>query len=106
MASSDTTKSFVVVVVIYLFLFIYSFILMVTEYIDVICHGSKRLKIIFWLDVFYGISTLVGYLMPNPVYIYIYIYIYIAGNSVSSTGNDINMRLTKVWTAIDRLSII
>ena len=29
-----------------------------------------------WL-VFYGLSTLVGYLMPNSVYIYIYIYIYI-----------------------------
>ena len=26
----------------------------------------------FGLVVFYGISTLVGYLMPNPVYIYIY----------------------------------
>ena len=26
---------------------------------------------------FYGISTLIGYLMPNPIYIYIYIYIYI-----------------------------
>ena len=26
---------------------------------------------------FYGISTIVGYLMPNPVHIYIYIYIYI-----------------------------
>ena len=26
---------------------------------------------------FYGISTLVGYLMPNHVYVYIYIYIYI-----------------------------
>ena len=37
-----------------------------------------------WLLVFYGISTLESYLMPNPVYththththIYIYIYIY------------------------------
>ena len=26
---------------------------------------------------FYGISTIVGYLMPNLLYIYIYIYIYI-----------------------------
>ena len=26
---------------------------------------------------FYGISTIVGYLMPNPLYIYIYIYIYV-----------------------------
>ena len=30
----------------------------------------------FGLFGFYGISTIVGYLMPNP-YIYIYIYIYI-----------------------------
>ena len=29
------------------------------------------------LDVFYDISTLVGYLMSNLVYIYIYIYIFI-----------------------------
>ena len=28
------------------------------------------------------------------------------GSSVSSTENDINMRLTKAWTAINRLSII
>ena len=28
------------------------------------------------------------------------------GNSVSSTENDIDSRLTKAWTAIDRLSII
>ena len=26
--------------------------------------------IMFGLAVFYGISTLVGYLMPNPVYTY------------------------------------
>ena len=26
--------------------------------------------------------------------------------SVSSTGTDIDMRLTKVWTAIDRLAVI
>ena len=30
-----------------------------------------------WSFVFYGLSTLVTYLMPNPHYIYIYIYIYI-----------------------------
>ena len=29
-----------------------------------------------WLFGFHGISTLVGYLTPNSVYIYIYIYIY------------------------------
>ena len=28
------------------------------------------------------------------------------GNSVSSTENDINTRLAKTWTAIDRLSVI
>ena len=28
------------------------------------------------------------------------------GSSDSSTENDINTRLTKVWTAIDRLSVI
>ena len=30
----------------------------------------------FQFDWFGGISTLVSYLMPNPVYIYIYIYIH------------------------------
>ena len=30
----------------------------------------------FGLVGFHGISTIVGYLMPNPLYIYIYIYIY------------------------------
>ena len=29
---------------------------------------------VFWLVGFYGISILVGYLMPNHIYIYIYIY--------------------------------
>ena len=28
------------------------------------------------------------------------------GSSVSSTENDINMRITKAWTAINRLSVI
>ena len=32
---------------------------------------------VFGLVLFYGISTILGYLMPNPVHIYIYIYIYI-----------------------------
>ena len=60
------------------------------------------------------------------MYIYIYIYIYqtggistldgtslklvdkftYLGSSVSSTEKDIDTRLTKAWTAIDRLSII
>ena len=31
---------------------------------------------IYDLVGFYGISTIVGYLMPNPLFIYIYIYIY------------------------------
>ena len=34
----------------------------------------------FSLVWFYSISTIVGYLMPNPLYIYIYIYIYITGH--------------------------
>ena len=29
--------------------------------------------VLFGLVWFYGISTIVGYLMPNPLYIYIYI---------------------------------
>ena len=50
--------------------------------------------------------------MHECVYIYsyiwvcIYIYIYIYVSSVSSTEKDIHTRLTKAWTAIDRLSII
>ena len=31
-----------------------------------------------WLvGAFYGMSTFISYLIPNPVYIYIYIYIYL-----------------------------
>ena len=33
--------------------------------------------IVFSWVGFYGISAILGYLMPNPLYIYIYIYIYI-----------------------------
>ena len=44
----------------------------------------------FSLIWFYGISTIVGYLMPNPfiyinIYIYIYIYIYI-NSSISNNS--------------------
>ena len=39
------------------------------------------------------------------IYIYIYIYVYI-GSSVESTEKDIETRLTKAWTAINRLSTI
>ena len=35
------------------------------------CYFVTRL---FW---FYHISTIVGYLMPNPLYIYMHIYIYV-----------------------------
>ena len=37
--------------------------------------GNK--KLIDKFVVFYGISTFVAHLKPNPVHIYIYIYIYI-----------------------------
>ena len=47
------------------------------------------------------------------IYIYIYIYMYILvdkfaylGSSVSLTETDIDTRLAKAWTAIDRLSVI
>ena len=33
-------------------------------------------KSVSWFVMFYGLSTLVGYLIPDPLYIYIYIYIY------------------------------
>ena len=45
----------------------------------------------------------------NTIYIYIYIYtmkVFYLGSSVSSTEKDIDTRLTKAWTAIDRLLII
>ena len=44
---------------------------------------NARLSLFFckqlWFSLVecYGISTLVGYLIPNPFYTYIYIYIYI-----------------------------
>ena len=72
----------------------------------------NEIKIIF-LYVF----ILFYHLRPCPIYIYIYIYIYSTldgtslklvdkftylGSSVSSTEKDIDTRLTKAWTAIDR----
>ena len=36
-------------------------------------HNSPG-RLVGWWFGFYGISTFVGYLMPNSVYIYIYIY--------------------------------
>ena len=39
--------------------------------------GEGILHTVIWLLGVNGISTVVGYLMLNPVYIYIYIYIYI-----------------------------
>ena len=51
-------------------------------------------------------------LLDKLICIYIYIYIYIVdkftylGSSVASTEKDIDTRLTKAWTAINRLSII
>ena len=47
--------------------------------------------------------------VTNLTYIYIYIYIYkftYLGSSVESTEKDIETRLTKAWTAINRLSTI
>ena len=40
---------------------------------------------LFGLLLFYGISTLVVDLIPNPIYIYIYIYIYIFTNLLSTS---------------------
>ena len=48
----------------------------------------------FGLVVFYGILTLVGYLMPNPDNIYIYIYIYIYTCIYISSCHTTNMDFT------------
>ena len=46
-------------------------------YMDVkICLDACK-WLVGWLVGLYGISTIVGYLMLNPVHIYIYIYIFI-----------------------------
>ena len=58
-----------------------------------------------WLVRSYGKSTLVSYLMSIHRYTSLDKFTYL-GSSVSSTEKDINTRLTKAWTAIDRLSII
>ena len=34
-------------------------------------HSKALIKCAFWLGWFYVVSTVVGYLMPNPVYIYL-----------------------------------
>ena len=52
---------------------------------------------------FYDISTIVSHLMPNPLHTYILnVYDLIWLGFIST----IDTRLTKAWTAIDRLSII
>ena len=38
---------------------------------------SKNIRLVIWLVGFYDISTFLGYLIPNPVYLSIYLYIYI-----------------------------
>ena len=58
-----------------------------------------------------GISTIAGYLIPNPLKLegtplkLVDKFTYL-GSSISSTKKDIDTRLTKAWTAINRLSII
>ena len=67
---------------------------------------GKRKKCSGW--ILWHIN-LVGYSIPNLLCVYTYIYIYIftyLGSSVESTKKDIEMRLAKAWTAINRLSII
>ena len=49
--------------------------------------------VIGWLFGFYSISTFVGYLMANAVYIYIYIYIYshlkVDFNNITDSDNPV-----------------
>ena len=50
--------------------------------------------------VAYGISTLVGYLMPNVLFIYIYIYIYSLGQNygalMKNRNYDSNLYIQKL----------
>ena len=72
------------------------------------CDGKSTKSIcLVW---FYGISTILGYLMSNSTVdgtslklVDKFTYL---GSSVSSTEKEINTRLTKAWTAIHRLLII
>ena len=41
-----------------------------------------------WLVEFYGISTLVGYLMSNPVYIYIHLSVLKINSNITTPGNN------------------
>ena len=43
---------------------------------DLKCNDWKQKKMVGWSD-FYWISTIVCYLLLNPVYIYAYVYIYV-----------------------------
>ena len=36
------------------------------------CHRCTKLRLGGWVSGFYGVSTFVGYLTPNSVYIYIH----------------------------------
>ena len=50
-----------------------------------------------WEGVFFTLNGGPLKLVDNVTYL---------GNSVSSTERDVNIRLAKVWTAIDRISLI
>ena len=74
-----------------------------TEYFDIVAgvlQGDTLAPYLFIICLDYNITTLDGAslrLVDKFTYL---------GSSDSSTENDIDTRLTKAWTAIDRLSII
>ena len=62
---------------------------------------SVRLNVcmwVWWLVGVFGISTLVGYFMPNPIYIYIYIYIYKKVNNVATVIEGYTKALFSIAT--------
>ena len=58
-----------------------------TLYSIIVISTTKELVCWVWFYwvMFYGISTLLGYAMSNPIYIYIYIFTYLIFTSIQGT---------------------
>ena len=69
-------------------------------------YQTTVLLIWFWFDLFKSSRDKDKESRSLCVYIYIFVEFTYLRSSVSSTEKDIDTRLTKAWTAIDRLSII
>ena len=67
---------------------------------------DKELSLLIWFGLVYGIWTIVGYFMPNPVFIYIYILdIWFVNTFCRYTQlNDQTVLYLTIWFSISQQS--